>query len=179
MINYIEKGNGLHDVLSQAGYGATSNFGVSSAWRTDGQALTESDEIELQAIIDSYDPWPTEKANKLAEILSDSESYLHEAVMKFYPRFEVETWPYQKADAEAYALDNTASTPTIDAIVAARGVAKSVIAPKILEKAGQFNATAATFAGERQRLEDIIDAMNDTDNTLDDLRAVKFIPPVV
>lgn len=48
MINYIEKGAGLHEAISKAGHSLREENGV----------LISSDDIAVQAIIDAYDPIP-------------------------------------------------------------------------------------------------------------------------
>ena len=75
-----------------------------------------------------------------------------------------------KSRFEAYIADNNAVTVTLDALSSQRGKSKSSTANKILEKAGQFAAFSAMYAGERQRLEDLVDAAL----TVEEVQTVKF-----
>ena len=61
MINYIEKGEGLHIAIRTAGYSLVNRDGV---W-------VSSNDVAVQAIIDSYDPLPDYKANKNAAIKAE------------------------------------------------------------------------------------------------------------
>ena len=160
MINYIEKGLGLHKELEKDGI---------YVWHVNGVAYSNND-TEAQIIIDAYDPLPIQKTEKKAELVRDSEDLLNQAILNQYPRFEIDTWQNQKADSEAYIADNNAVTVTLDALSSQRGKSKSSTANKILEKAGQFAAFSAMYAGERQRLEDLVDAAL----TVEEVQTVKF-----
>lgn len=61
MINYIEKGSGLHRAVAAAGHRLECRDGV---WRS-------SDDAAVQTIIDSYDPLPAAKAEKIAAIKTE------------------------------------------------------------------------------------------------------------
>lgn len=148
MINYIEKGAGLHAKINESGY---------SIWHTNGICYSSNDE-EVQKIIDEYDPLPEAKNKKKKEILKDSSDFLNTVILDKYPRFEIDTWQNQLADALKYKADNNAITITLDALSLARGVDKNTTADRIIAKAQQFAAFSATYAGERQRLEDLVDA---------------------
>ena len=160
MINYIEKGEGLHKLISDSGY---------SLWHTDGVAYSDND-IEVQKIIDGYDPLPDSKTKKKAELVKDSEELLNTVILSKYPRFEVDTWQNQKDDANAYLANNNAVTITLDALASQRGVNKLDAANKILEKASQFASYSAMYAGERQRLEDLVDLAV----TVEAVESIKF-----
>lgn len=162
MINYTEKGLGLHEEVARNGY---------RLWKLDGEHYSSND-VEVQKIIDSYDPLPKAKESKKAEILKDSNDILDAMILSKYPRFEVDTWQNQKADSEAYILDNNATTLTLDALASQRGTTKLATATKILEKAAQFAVISAKYAGERQRLEDLVDAAT----TVEQVELIKFQP---
>lgn len=61
MINYVEKGSGLHRAIESAGHWLECRGG---AW-------VSSDDVAVQAIIDSYDPLPDLKAAKVAAIKAE------------------------------------------------------------------------------------------------------------
>ena len=74
------------------------------------------------------------------------------------PDAEVKTWSEQKMEAKAYTLDNTTLTPLIDNIAITRGAPKELLVTKILEKAEIYANAVGVLTGERQRLEDLINA---------------------
>lgn len=67
-ITYSEKGAWLHDALHDAGYWVASNFGVVTWGKVDGSTTDAADEAAVQAIIDSFDPLPYAKADKVDKI---------------------------------------------------------------------------------------------------------------
>lgn len=69
------------------------------------------------------------------------------------PSSEVSTWTKQEAEARAYLLDNTASTPLIDAIYTAREVEKIFLVSKIIEKADAYSIAIGTLLGTKQKQE--------------------------
>lgn len=62
MINYIEKGIGLHRAISAAGY---------VIYNEDGVWITNND-TAVQSIIDAYDQLPDEKVTKVAEVREEA-----------------------------------------------------------------------------------------------------------
>lgn len=58
MINYVEKGRGLHKAITDAGQWL---------YRLDGNWVS-SDDVAVQAIIDTFDPLPDAKAAAIKEI---------------------------------------------------------------------------------------------------------------
>lgn len=69
------------------------------------------------------------------------------------PTSEISTWAKQESEARAYLLDSTASTPFIDAICLARGIDKSYLVDKIIEKADAYAVVVGMLTGVRQKLE--------------------------
>lgn len=61
MINYTEKGYGLHQAIADAGYTLRRIDGV---WES-------SDDVAVQAIIDAYDPLPPAKTEKITELKTE------------------------------------------------------------------------------------------------------------
>ncbi len=61
MINYVEKGIGLHDAIAAAGHWLAQVDGV---WES-------SDDVAVQAIIDAFDPLPEAKAAKWAQVQAE------------------------------------------------------------------------------------------------------------
>lgn len=71
MINYTEKGAGLHAAIVAAGHVLVQRNGV---WESD-------DDAAVQAIVDAYDPLPGAKAEKLAAIRAEAQ----ERIFALYP----------------------------------------------------------------------------------------------
>jgi len=69
-----------------------------------------------------------------------------------YSDAEQKTWQTQLNQARAYVANNTASTPALDALVAARGTTKAVIAPLIIAKAEALELASLTLTGKYQKL---------------------------
>lgn len=72
------------------------------------------------------------------------------------PASEVSTWTKQEQEARAYLLDNSSLTPLIDAICLARGIDKSYLVDKIIEKADAYAVAIGTLTGNRQKQEKLI-----------------------
>jgi len=101
---------------------------------------------ELEAGVVGYGPLAAKKKElELAKVNKQAEALLTE-----YPQYERDSWDIQEAEAIAYKADDTASTPLIDGIVAARGCDKSELVDKILEKAGLFKQAIGYTIGQRQ-----------------------------
>jgi len=95
------------------------------------------------------------KPRKLIEINAAFDQAMN-ALVTGYPEREIASWPQQEREARAFTADPTAATPLLDAIAAACGVNKDVLAAKIVTKADQFAAVAGALIGKRQALEDAI-----------------------
>lgn len=84
-----------------------------------------------------------------------------QAIAAGYPPSERESWPVQTSEAYALLVDDTATTPWIDAAAAARGLDRAVLAQRIVAKDSQYRVYSGTLSGVRQRIEDQIDAAGD------------------
>ncbi|MDH1336853.1 hypothetical protein N5D77_22585 [Comamonas thiooxydans] len=78
-----------------------------------------------------------------------------------YPQYERESWPIQLQEAQALAVDPTASTPWIDACAAQRGLECSELAQRILTKDSAYRFISGQLTGARQAHEDAIEALLD------------------
>ena len=120
------------------------------------------------------DPVPTPeellaqaKEDKLAEINAACQSTL-EALTPTYPERELTTFDKQESEARAYLADPTASTPFLSALAAARGIELADLVQRVTAKADAFTSASGYIIGQRQALEDRLDAAE----TLEDVRAV-------
>jgi len=148
MINYIEK-HGLHKALE------ASNLLIKDKG-THWISIVGQDDIINQFIID-FDEVAALRAELKSQLVIESQEYVNEAILKQYPKFEVDTWQNQLRDANSYIADNNAVVPTLEALATQRSISKQSAADKIIAKAVVFEAFSGKQAGERQRLEDLID----------------------
>lgn len=79
-----------------------------------------------------------------------------------YPEDEVKSWSKQETEARAWVADNTVSTPWLDGAALARGITKSELVSKVIEKASLFAPLHGQFTGKRQKLRDEINALGPT-----------------
>lgn len=75
---------------------------------------------------------------------------------------EQATWAVQLAEANAYILDNSVSTPTLTVLAAARGTDVATLASQVISAAASYNATiAALFAEQESYTKQLKDAVGD------------------
>lgn len=126
----------------------------------------------MQKISTVYSPLPVltleeAKAAKLAEINAECQRML-ESLTPTYPERELTTFDKQESEARAYAADATASTPLLSALAAGRGIELADLAQRVIAKADAFTIASGFIIGQRQALEDRLDAAQ----TVDDVQAV-------
>ena len=107
------------------------------------------------------------KAAKLAEINAECQRML-ESLTPTYPERELTTFDKQESEARAYAADATASTPLLSALAAGRGIELADLVQRVIAKADAFTIASGFIIGQRQALEDRLDAAQ----TVDDVQAV-------
>lgn len=96
---------------------------------------------------------PEIRAWKERQIRSEGARRLAQLADPYEPP-ERETWPYQKAEAEAWAADNSKATPFCDLIAAGRGIPRELFLPKVLENSTLFAMASAQILGQQQALVD-------------------------
>lgn len=164
MINYIEKGTGLHAAIAAAGHRLTQA-------REDGSYIWKStDDLAVQAIIDAFDPLVFERIEAKARVIEGIDVAMS-ALEKAYPEIEKKTFPKQQIEVEAWENDSLSPTPNIDAIALQRGITREVQLESIKLKTAGYQALANKYTGERQRLFDVIDS--ESDFTV--IQSIKFI----
>lgn len=95
------------------------------------------------------------KDQKLIEINTKAQAFVSKvAGLDKVPEYEVKTWQIQGKEAKAWHADETALTPNLDAIAAARGIPADVLKGKAYEKTVKFEMLTAVVAGLRQGYED-------------------------
>lgn len=100
------------------------------------------------------------KADLQARVNSQYAQRMNEVALP-YPQYERESWPIQLQEAQALAVDPTASTPWIDACAAQRGLECSELAQRILAKDAAYRFISGQLTGARQAHEDAINALQD------------------
>ena len=97
------------------------------------------------------------KAAKLSEINKAADAAIA-TLTATYPDREISTFDKQESEARAYAVDSTASTPLLSALAQARGVPPDELVRRVLAKADAFALASGSIIGQRQALEDRLDA---------------------
>ena len=108
--------------------------------------------------------------NPFLELISSKSQYYIESLISSYPDFEKLTFETQKSEARAWSANNAASTPNVDILALNRGVDREVILSKINTKADQFERISMAIAGQRQKLQDLIDDAR----TVEELESIKI-----
>lgn len=143
MINYIEKGNSLHDFLASHQCYLEERDGV---W-----ICNKSDE-EVNSLIAAHNPWPSEKANKLAEINEWLENQI-QLVLSGIPKSEQASWPTQVAEARGIQ-----PVSMLVGIARRRGISVEELKAKVLVKEQMFSDYYSDMQGERDRVEALVKA---------------------
>lgn len=121
-----------------------------------------SDKSAVELIVANYNPLPDAKADAIKRIREQAQSLMAKTE-ESYPSFERQTWPYQRLEVEAWERDNTASTPTIDAIALSKEVSREGQILRTIEKINEFKFSANHLVGRRQYFERLIKSSDDID----------------
>ncbi|MES2048873.1 MAG: hypothetical protein V4447_10760 [Pseudomonadota bacterium] len=151
MINYTEKGSGLHSAIIAAGHVLRQENGI---W------VSTDDEV-VQAIIDAYDPLAGAVTNKKAEIDAKAK-WLRDKAVAGYSKGEIGKWEAKYRQAQAF--DTSKNPDDAPDLVAEAGAAMSdvqTIASRVIAKGDMFSALEAKIAGTATRHKNIISAMTD------------------
>ena len=96
-------------------------------------------------------------AAKLAEINGACDSILKTAV-KTYPDTEVMTFDQQVREAQSYMADPASPVSLLASLASARGIELADLAARVMAKHQVFSALSGAVIGQRQALEDQLDA---------------------
>lgn len=107
------------------------------------------------------------KGTKLAELNAECQRML-ESLTPTYPERELTTFDKQESEARAYLAEGTASTPLLSALAQARGIELAELVQRVIAKADTFAAASGCIIGQRQALEDLLDAAE----TVEDVQAI-------
>lgn len=113
-------------------------------------------------------PLEEARAAKLYEINSACDAILNAAV-NTYPETEVLTFDQQTSEAKAYqASGNTQDAPLLSALAAGRGITLDDLVQRVIAKHNAFSALSGYVIGQRQALEDRLDACT----TVEEIEAI-------
>lgn len=141
---------------------------------------------EIGSLPEGISLTPLETAN-LADLKAALLTKLNAAAQNFVdahsgasqvPDFELATWPLQSTEAQAWAADKSAATPILDGIAAARGLDKDKLKAAALKKSLAYSALSAIVAGQRQAIQDQIEAAK-TKSALDKIKIEFKLPETV
>lgn len=110
------------------------------------------------------EPEPLEriKVRKLAEINAAYQQAIA-TLTPTYPNDERLTFDKQEQEARSWLVDNSTSTPFIDALAVGRQMDKVELVSRIIAKANAFALASGSLTGQRQRYEDMLDVAETAD----------------
>lgn len=142
---HIDKGYGLTAHLESHGISLVQR---GNEWHAEGGE-------NAQQLIDSYNPWPYEKAAKLSEI----NAWFDSAVAQLTAgttQSERDSWSVQVN--EAYGIRPVAM---LAAMASARGISVDELIQRVKAKAEAFATHYGALQGRRDALEDLIKSLPD------------------
>lgn len=168
MIQYIEKGAGLFDFLYANGVHLYQLDGV---WVYEGAKTID----EVNQLIQTYNPWPVEKAKKMEEINLDFSKAV-DWLVHGSTSDERNSWAIQEREAVGWLADNSYPIPALTVLASSRGIPVDILAQKVVEKANLYKQYYFTFQGMRDKAEDAIKGLpNDGEiERLAELQAIHF-----
>lgn len=116
-------------------------------------------------VLESVTHTPEEEAERLADAKSTKLSEINTVtdvtiavLTETYPDREIATFDKQESEARAYVADPMSSTPFLSALAVARGIPLSDLVRRVITKADDFAVASGSIIGQRQALEDRLDA---------------------
>lgn len=159
MIDYIEKGGGLHQKIVSAGF----------SLREENGHWISSDDVAVQAIIDAYS-LDDAKAHKSAQV-SDHAKRMRDKVVRSISAGELASWSIKLSEASKYAQTGQASdAPMLGAEASARGITLAELVGKVGGNATTFAGLEAAIAGADGRHRDAIKTLT----TFEEVAAYDF-----
>lgn len=146
MINYTEKGIGLHAEINAAGHWLEQRDGV---W-------ISSDDVAVQALIDSY-TLTQAKVEKKREVSAKAREK-YDLVTTGVSAAEMAGWPILLSESVAYRASGAVGA-AIQSEAAIRGISVAGLVTKIEASAAAFQGARAAIAGTDGRKRDEIDAL--------------------
>lgn len=150
--------------------GATDLPWPSAAYRWQGDGWQLDSELQTKLAAQAA-------ASKQAEINAGAGRALAE-LSAGYPAGEIASWPQQTREAEAIAANPAADAPILTAIAQQRGIGVVELAQRVLAKVAAYGMASGYIIGQRQALEDAIEAVElSAADAFQQLEAIQW-PPV-
>lgn len=155
MIDYQEKGAGLHRAISDAGHWLMEMDGV---W-------VSSDDIAVQVIIDGYSL--DDCKNEICAAISAHAKELRDKAVASVSAGEMASWPIKRAEATAFVTSgNPAVAPMLSAEASARGITLADMIGKVSGNAARLSLLEAQIGGIDGRHRDAVRALGDFEAVL-------------
>ena len=147
MINYIEKGPGLHALIARSGYTLEQRNGV---W-------VSNNDTAVQGIIDAYSLSTAQ--NEIITLINDYAASLRDHAASGVSPAEMASWSIKRTEAMAYQVSgNAADAPILGIEAAARGMTLSALVARVLKNATSLAGLEATIAGVAGKHSDAVRA---------------------
>ena len=124
------------------------------------ESVTHTPEEEAERLADA-------KSTKLSEINTVTDATIA-VLTETYPDREIATFDKQESEARAYVAEPMSSTPFLSALAVARGIPLSDLVRRVITKADDFAVASGSIIGQRQALEDRLDACT----TVEDVQGI-------
>ena len=150
MINYIEKGPGLHETIRQAGQMLRHENG---GW------ISSDDEI-VQLIIDTYS-LAQAQARKSLEISAHAKT-LRDKVVSAISAGEMASWSVKAAEAARFNVSaDPAECPMLSLEAQARGITLAELVAKVNSNTERFSMAEAAIGGTDGKHRDAVPRLED------------------
>ncbi len=167
MINYIEKGFGLHQHLANNGCYLEQN--------QDGSWVSNLPDEVTNDLMSAYNPWVLEKANKFLQIDTAFQKAI-DSLTAGWPEGEIKTW--ERQEKEALALQNNPSSPTpfLTTVASQRGITVAELATRVIRDSIAFSNASAYYVGLRHKARQLVQALPNEGSyeRLQELYNIKF-----
>lgn len=125
-------------------------------WQTEPRDMKDLGPLPDGAMLDRPEkPFSQLKIEKLNEINTAYQQAIA-TLTPTYPDDERLTFDKQEQEARSWLVDNSTSTPFIDALAAGRQMDKAELVGRIIAKADAFAIASGLLTGQRQRYEDLL-----------------------
>ena len=125
--------------------------------RVGPETIVEADKVRLLYTVSTKETAVVDLQAHLVQRVNEIFSRKAGSITSQIPNQEISTWPQQKVEAEARALDVASEAPLLTAIATARGLPVGELASRVLTKASAFSAIVGGLLGRKQVLEDLIE----------------------
>lgn len=167
MINYIEKGFGLHEYLLKNGCHLEQN--------QDGSWVSNLPDEVTNDLMNAYNPWTIEKANKFSQIDTAFQKAI-DSLTAGWPEGEIKTWERQEKEALALQNNPLSPTPFLTTVANQRGITVAELATRVIRDSIAFSNASAYYVGLRHKARQLVQALPNEGSyeRLQELYNIKF-----